>query len=119
MTRNWAPVVDSFLTLLEKSHIELFAVDDGEGYQVLTGTKEEKHKQALDLATGVDNAWISVNIGSKPANILLIYDEVPADIVADWSIPRSVNDLDLINEVVDKFIDMWDNKPCPTIEDNN
>lgn len=113
---NYEPVIRSFLQLLQKNSIDLFAVDNGEGYQTLRGTSEEKLEQAVDLLTDVDSAWLSANVLERPVNILIIYDGVPSEIIADWSIPINSNAVDLIGAIVDEFTELWDGIPCPTID---
>jgi hypothetical protein len=107
---DWPRVTASLFRHLQDAGAAITRVNDG-------GEWIETHSfaEALDAATGVDEAWVRVQLNDESsATLYLVYDGDPEELVADYAY-RGPSDW--LQRALIRFSEAWDGKPCPTINE--
>lgn len=120
MTRNWKPVIESLLDALEEQRITLHGVlldEEAKLFIVVQGdSPAERRSHAIELIDGVDSTILHLKWGYQSTTMLLVFDEAPEDLIADWSIPRSKTMELHLEAAAEAFSNLWEGKPCPQEE---
>ena len=120
MTRNnWTPVVLDLLYLLtEEGGATLEAVDDGDGFLVLSDADPAQlRKDCADALASVDVSRLRISMQFQRATLDLVFGNEPAELVADWSSPKGTIIFWMLEAITSKFSQQWEDKSCPVIED--
>lgn len=100
---------------LSAANFLLTAVNDGEEWTSLNGTKTQRKAEALDIITSVDEAHLSVNylsLGNTVhyATLYIVLGNGNWEMVADHTIPKDPVMAHLLYEVLDEFATQWEPK---------
>ena len=113
---DWTQPVMSLLNKLQKSDVQIISVNDGDEYEDVVGdTKLAIRKDAADMITAVDEAWVRVQYKDEFATLFIVLGNDASEILADYSYKPNSEIEDILESVSSAFCEQWEDVPCPTV----
>lgn len=113
---DWSQPVMSLLNKLQKVDVQIISVNDGEGYENVSGnSKLAIRKDAADMITAVDESWVRVQYKDEFATLFIVLGNDANEILADYSYQPSSELEGIIESVSSAFCEQWEDVPVPTV----
>ena len=113
---DWTQPVMSLLHKLQEADIQIIAVNDGDEYDEVVGdTNLAARKDAADMITAVDEAWVRVKHKDDFASLYLVLGNDTNEILADYSYPLNTELEEILHNVSSAFYEQWEDVPCPMV----
>jgi hypothetical protein len=113
---DWSQPVMSLLHKLQKAGVQIVSVNDGEGYEKVSGnTKLATRKDAADMITAVDEAWVRIQHQDDFATLFIVLGNNTNEILADYSFPPHTQLEEILEGVSEAFYEQWEDVPCPMV----
>jgi hypothetical protein len=119
-TYDWTQPVMSLLHKLQENDVQIIAVNDGEGYEKVSGnTKLATRKDAANMITAVDESWVRVkhkdDNNDYIAVLYIVLGNETSEILADYAFTPGTKMEGILESVSNDFYEQWEDVPCPVI----
>ena len=113
---DWTQPVMSLLHKLQKADVKIIAVNDGDEYDEVVGdTNLAARKDAADMITAVDEAWVRVQHQDDFATLYIVLGNDTNEILADYTFTSGSKLEAIIEGVSEAFYEQWEDVPCPMV----
>lgn len=114
--KDWTQPVMSLLHKLQEKDVQILAVNDGEGYENVSGaTKLATRKDAAEMIVAVDEAWVKVKHQDDFATLYIVLGNETSEILADYGFTPDTKLEGILESVSNAFYEQWEDVPCPVI----